>query len=144
VSAAVGWFVIESVGVLLFVENVSMTEILVVDDDAAIRVLLRYILHQNGYQVVLCNGLPAALDYLSRSLPRLVFCDLMLQTDSGLDLIMAIRALVPDAQLPIIAMTASSDPVLWRKACDAGANAHIIKPFDRASVSQLVAKWLKS
>src|SRR5436190_19632533 len=80
-----------------------MKNILVVDDEAAIRLVLNLALKQAGYVVrEACNGKEAS-QLLEQSLPDLLITDLSMPEMEGTELIQEVRTLYPG--MPIIAMS---------------------------------------
>ena len=100
--------------------------ILVVDDDADIRDLLRDYLARNGYRVTIAaNGrqLRAAVE---ASRPDLVILDLMLPGEDGLSLCRDLRA---SSSLPIIMLTARGEETDRIVGLEMGADDYLAKPF---------------
>ncbi len=74
-----------------------------------------------------------------------VLMDIRMPVMSGLDATAAIRELDrPDADLPIIAMTADAFTEDRQKCLKAGMNAHIAKPIDVKEVERLLEKFVKT
>jgi two-component system OmpR family response regulator len=101
--------------------------VLVVDDDAEIRSLLRDYLGRNGYRVTVAadgKGLWAALKTAS---PDLIVLDLMLPGDDGLSLCRALRA---QSDVPIIMLTARGEETDRIVGLELGADDYVSKPFN--------------
>ncbi|MBD5147262.1 MAG: response regulator, partial [Oscillibacter sp.] len=74
-----------------------------------------------------------------------ILMDLRMPIMSGYEATQAIRSLDrPDAQLPIIAMTADAFSEDIQRCLDYGMNAHIAKPIDMREVARILEKYLKS
>lgn len=82
------------------------TKILVVDDEAHIRMLYQEELQAEGYAVASSNGREPIMDVINREKPDLVLLDIKLEGNpkTGLDLLQTIRA--ENAKLPVILSTA--------------------------------------
>jgi DNA-binding response OmpR family regulator len=80
--------------------------VLVVEDDARIRVALRLALEEEGHQVEEAESGEDALDVTHRVTPDVVLVDIVLPGMSGLDLC---RALRKTSDVPIIVVTARAD-----------------------------------
>ena len=78
-------------------------EVLVVDDEPAVRTVLDLALGKAGHRATVCDSGPAALDWLSRSTPELALIDLSLPKVQGLAVFAAVRAAKPE--LPIIVIS---------------------------------------
>jgi two-component system OmpR family response regulator len=101
--------------------------ILVVDDDAEIRNLLRDYLQKQGYRVTAVadgRGLRAAVD---GSRPDVIILDLMLPGEDGLTLCRDLRA---RSDVPIIMLTARGDETDRIVGLELGADDYVAKPFN--------------
>jgi len=100
--------------------------ILVIEDDAAIRRVLRISLQAGGYEVLEAEAAAPGISIIGTEAPRVVILDLGLPDTDGLDVIKHVREW---SQVPIIVLSArgrESDKV---KALDRGANDYLTKPF---------------
>ena len=102
-------------------------KILVVDDDAAIRRLLRNTLERAGYAVVEAHDGREALAKAAAEHPNGVLLDLGLPDRDGLSLIPLLRADDNGVLLVVSARDATDEKVT---ALDLGADDYVIKPFD--------------
>ena len=114
--------------------------ILIVDDDAGIRLSLRLLLTRNGYDVAMASNPKEAIDFIRSATPRLVLLDMNFSRattgDEGLTLLKQIKVFHP--QLPVILMTAWGSIPLAVEGIHAGAFDFITKPWDNASLLQRV------
>lgn len=99
----------------------------VVDDDTEIRKLLDEYLTLSGYEVRCYGNAAEAEKWLARLRPDLLVLDLMLPGISGLDLCRRLRKTGDD--IPIIMLTALSEPMERVLGIEAGADDYIGKPF---------------
>ena len=100
--------------------------ILVVDDDAEIRSLLRDYLQKQGYRVTAVadgRGLRAAIE---TSYPDVIILDVMLPGKDGLTLCRELRA---RSEVPIIMLTARGDETDRIVGLELGADDYVAKPF---------------
>ncbi len=111
--------------------------VLVVEDDADIRELIRYNLAEEGFTVDEAGDGPQALDRIQRRMPDLVVLDLMLPGMPGLDICRRIRSAPATAQLPILIVTAKGTEVDRVLGLEMGADDYVVKPF---SPRELVAR----
>src|SRR5436309_14811947 len=101
--------------------------ILVVDDDAPIRRMLRRTLAAEGYEVETAADGGEALAAVERSVPDLLVLDVAMPGVDGLDVCRRVRR--AGLGLPILLLTAR-DAVADRVAgLDAGADDYLVKPF---------------
>jgi len=106
--------------------------LLIVEDDAEMRDLLRKVLEKEGYDVsVAADGHEAAAS-LSRSLFDLVVTDMLMPEDGGLELLRVVRETQP--RLPVIIITAFGDWGSYSRALELGAAAFISKPLRLAEL----------
>src|SRR5438270_3665774 len=111
--------------------------ILIVEDEEALTLLLRYNLETQGYEVeTIARGDEADLK-LKEGTPDLVILDWMLPGLSGIELCRRLRAQPETRQLPIIMLTARGEESERIRGLATGADDYIVKPF---SVPELVAR----
>ena len=87
----------------------TQDHVLVVDDDAEIRNLLREYLQKNGFRVTLAAEGKAMWSTLEHATPHIVILDLMLPGDDGLTLCRDLRA---RSSLPVIMLTARGEEMI--------------------------------
>ncbi|WP_129668247.1 response regulator transcription factor [Phytoactinopolyspora endophytica] len=109
--------------------------VLVVDDDRAVRESLRRSLAFNGYQVQLAEDGESALRYVSNQQPDAVILDVMMPGLDGLATCRALRAAGND--VPILMLTARDDISDRVSGLDAGADDYLPKPF---ALEELLAR----
>jgi CheY-like chemotaxis protein len=106
--------------------------VLVVDDMADTRRIMRRVLERDGIRVVEATTGEEAIETISRDRPDLVVLDLRLPGISGFDVARWLRS-QPDpalARTVLLACSASVQPDIQREALDAGCDAFEGKPFD--------------
>lgn len=102
-------------------------KILIVDDSALSRRTLRRILETAGYEVVEADDGMTALEVYFLEKPSLVLLDLVMKGMYGLDVLVKLREMDPDARVVVASADIQSST---RKMVDeAGAHAFINKPF---------------
>ncbi|MGE5168940.1 MAG: phosphate regulon transcriptional regulator PhoB [Rudaea sp.] len=106
-----------------------MPIILVVEDEPAIRELLKVNLVDEGYDVEEANDAEAAQQALARKLPDLVLLDWMLPGQSGLALARRLRGDTRTRDLPIIMVTARADEADKVAGLEAWVDDYVTKPF---------------
>jgi len=107
---------------------VSTANILMIDDEAAIRESIETLLTLEGFTVSLAPDGPTGLDLLSRNHYDLLLLDLALPGESGIDLLPRIKELRPE--LPVIMITAYGTVGNVVDAIRAGAENFVQKPWD--------------
>lgn len=103
-------------------------QILVVEDDAALREAVCFTLEMAGHTVVGVDGGPAALECIAQQVFNIVISDLRMDPMDGLQLLAEIRSRAP--QLPVLLMTAYGDVQKAVEAMRGGACDFLMKPFE--------------
>src|SRR5215218_1129544 len=111
--------------------------ILIVEDEEALTLLLRYNLEAEGYGVETVPRGDEADLLLKERTPDLVILDWMLPGLSGIELCRRLRARPDTRQLPIIMLTARGEESERVRGLSTGADDYIVKPF---SVPELLAR----
>ncbi|MGH7059549.1 MAG: response regulator, partial [Stellaceae bacterium] len=101
--------------------------LLVVDDDARLRELLRRYLADNGFRVTTAADAREARQALSRFAFDLVVLDVMMPGESGLDLTRALRR---EGRVPVLLLTAMAEPEDRVNGLELGAEDYVAKPFE--------------
>jgi DNA-binding response OmpR family regulator len=107
----------------------ARARVLLVEDEADIRELIRYSLVQGGFQVEeACDG-AEALEKLQTFAPDLIVLDLMLPGMLGLEVCQRLRARTDTAHLPILVVSAKSNASDKALGLELGADDYVTKPF---------------
>jgi two-component system, OmpR family, response regulator len=101
--------------------------VLVVDDDAEIRDLLREYLEKNGYRVTTVADGKGMWTALEPGRPDIVVLDLMLPGDDGLTLCRKLRS---RSEVPVIMLTARGEETDRIVGLEVGADDYLAKPFN--------------
>ena len=107
--------------------------VLVCDDTASIRLLIRINLELAGFEVLECTDGRAALDLLNRHrkrLPRVLILDAQMRRLDGWDTMAELRADPVFAKLPVLMVTAALQQRERERSVAAGVDAFLPKPFD--------------
>ena len=116
--------------------------VLIVDDAAFMRMMIKDILVKNGFEVVgeASNGLEAVKVYQEVK-PDIVTMDITMPEMSGIEAVKAIRKIDPNAK--IIMCSAMGQQAMVMEAIQAGARDFIVKPFQSDRVLDALNKVLK-
>jgi len=117
--------------------------VLVVEDEAGIRELLKFALSREGYRVNVCSSAEEAEKVLEKSIPDLVLLDLMLPGKDGFTFCKELRANAKTAELPVIMVTARSEDADIVAGLEIGADDYISKPFSPRVLSARVKATLR-
>ncbi len=112
-------------------------KILVVDDEAHIRQLLKYNLQLDGHVVLLAENGKVALDKVKEN-PDLILLDIMMPEQDGLETCRLLKADVKTRDIPVFFLTARSQTTDIEKAFQAGGNDYLTKPFDPNTLNDII------
>ncbi|NNL94281.1 MAG: response regulator, partial [Xanthomonadales bacterium] len=113
------------------------TSVLIVDDESAIREMVRFSLQNAGMVVTGVDNARNALDAISENRPDIILMDWMMPGISGLELTRRLRREPATAEIPVIMLTAKiteDDKVL---GLESGCDDYVLKPF---SPRELIAR----
>ncbi len=122
-------------------------KILIVDEVAANRAMLRDLLIGLGFETCEAADGQEALDKAQAIRPDMVLMDIIMPVMNGLEATRRMRQ-IPDLQhMPIIILSASVTPEELKKSLAAGANAFLTKPIEHVQLLQLMGlqlglKWI--
>ena len=113
--------------------------VLVVDDDAAVRTVVRWQLNDAGFRVVEADDGPSALHRIRDDSPALIVLDLSLPRLGGLDVLRAVRGgLAGRSDTPIIVLSGRSGETDRIVGLDLGADDYLVKPFSPGELAARV------
>lgn len=122
--------------------NDKKTRILIIDDDAGFRDLLRIHLSSAGYQVQVAEDGVAGGRALLAQTPDLVVSDLNMPFLNGFELLSLLRADAETASIPVILLSGRSDGDTMAKAVELGAADFLIKPVTRDQLMESIEACL--
>ena len=117
-----------------------MAQVLLVEDDAAIRTALTRALRELGHAVeAVGSGMPALTAAVEHK-PDVVLLDLCLPDIDGADVLSMLRAV---SDIPVIIATARDDETEMVRLLDLGADDYVIKPFTAAQLNARIKAVLR-
>ena len=105
-----------------------MFNILVVEDDAALRKMMQSVLQRNGYRTLLAEDGEAALAVLEREQADLIITDIMMPNMDGYELTELLRQ--SNYNMPILMVTVKESYTDKHRGFSAGIDDYMVKPFD--------------
>jgi two-component system, NtrC family, nitrogen regulation response regulator GlnG len=114
--------------------------ILVADDDAAIRTVLNQALSRAGYEVRSTGNAATLWRWISQGDGDLIITDVVLPDESAFDLLPRIKKARPD--LPVLIMSAQNTFMTAIRASERGAYEYLPKPFDLKELTSIVGRAL--
>ncbi len=119
-------------------ENLTLNQILLIDDDNSLRRVIEFQLQEAGYQVLTARDGQQGLAAFRQHRPPLVITDVQMPGISGYDVLQEVLSLEP--QTLVIIVTAFSTVAQAVDAMKVGAYDYLAKPFSRDQLCLTVAK----
>ena len=114
---------------------ISNLTVLMIDDEPMLTDVVQAYLEDAGYtHLVAINDPCVALETARRCKPSLVLLDLMMPKVSGFEILEQLRADEQLRYVPVIVLTAASDPATKLRALDLGATEFLAKPVDASEL----------
>ena len=111
--------------------------VLVVEDEAAQREVLRYNLEAEGFRVASAGNGEEALMMLDEESPDVVVLDWMLPNLSGIEVCRQIKTRTETRGVPVIMLSARSEEIDRVRGLETGADDYVVKPY---SLRELMAR----
>ena len=121
-----------------------MATIMIIDDDANIRAVLKYRFEREKYNVKLATNGVDALEKVSIQKPDLIILDLMMPEMDGLQFLSLLKGDRQTNNIPVIILTALGHTPHGKKARELGAISLIVKPFSPRYLVEEVKRVLVS
>jgi two-component system phosphate regulon response regulator PhoB len=121
-----------------------MARILVVEDDVDISRLLELRLRKAGHEVSSAPDGVIGLEAIRTAPPELVVLDWMMPRMNGLEVCAAVRDDEQLHELPILMLTAKTQPQDLDRALSSGADDYLMKPFESAEFLARVEALLQA
>jgi CheY-like chemotaxis protein len=119
-----------------------MANILVIDDDKDFRNMVKLMLTRLGHAPTLAAHGEDALALAASNSYDIVICDLMMPEIDGYEVTRRLRTNIRTQNLPILFLTARSQPADREGAFEAGADAYITKPFEPRDLANKLSELL--
>ena len=118
-------------------------KILVIEDEAQIRINITLMLKGEGYEVSAAENGRRGVEVAREFMPDLVLCDVMMPELDGFGVLDALRADGRFADLPFVFLTALDDRASMRRGMNLGADDYLTKPFTRDDLLETVGSRFK-
>ena len=112
--------------------------VLVADDEVAVSKLIRYVLENAGFNVIIIQDGGEVLDHINKETPDLILLDLMLPTISGFEILGKIRENEKLKNLPVIVLTCRGQEEDKQKAIHLGVTEYLTKPFSPSGLIDII------
>lgn len=121
-----------------------LPKVLLVDDEPNILLSLKFLMQNEGYEVLVAENGDKALAIARERRPDLVVLDVMLPSPNGYEVCQAMRADPQLTGLYIMMLTAKSNPAEREKGLAMGADDYVSKPFSNRELVDKVRLILAS
>lgn len=123
--------------------DLAAQTILVIDDQAFVRTIVRSMLEQLGVTSVLeaCDG-TEAINIVNKHLPDIIICDVQMRPTDGFDFVRMLRSLPQSAKVPVVMLTAHADSATVKKARELDIDDFISKPVLPTTLGQTLTQVL--
>ena len=118
----------------------NKTKVMVVDDNAEVRLFFKNVLDVLQYDSVLAENGIEALKIFKDVNPDIVFLDIKMPFIDGLEILSRMRHLDDNKRIPIIMITGYHDQAITSKVIKLGAFDYISKPIDFDDIKSLCEK----
>jgi adenylate cyclase len=112
--------------------------VLVIDDDATVRDLMRRYLSREGFDVVTAAGGQEGLEFARELHPSVITLDVFMPDLDGWSVLQALKKDAELRRIPVIMMTISDEK---QKGITLGASGYLTKPVDRGQLAQLLDRF---
>ncbi|KCV81524.1 response regulator [Actibacterium atlanticum] len=119
-------------------------KLLVVDDIATNRIILKVLLNDACYEVIQADSGAAAIELARAEKPDLILLDLMMIDMDGVEVCEILKADPQTAAIPIIVVTAARDVSEKVRALEGGADEFLSKPLDEVTLLARVRNLLRA
>ncbi len=111
------------------VDNDDRPLLLVIDDNADIRMLIRELL-STDYRIIEAQDGRQGIRLASKYVPDLIICDVMMPVMDGMECCRLIKEEISTSHIPILMLTACSMDEQRIQGYESGADGYLSKPFD--------------
>lgn len=122
----------------------SQPKILIADDEIDYVEILTSLLEAHGFEIVVAHEGVRAIEVAHKQKPNLIILDLQMPAGTGQMVLQYLRSKPDTHAIPVIVMTASSDPEAEPMVRALGAQAFIQKPYDNEILLAKIRSLIKS
>ena len=123
-------------------ENETQPLALIIEDQPDVATYLRAYL-QSSYRVVVVSDGHRGLAQAWELVPDVIICDVMLPGKNGFEVCRALKQDLRSSHIPILMLTARADQAGRQAGLEAGADAYLVKPFQREELSLRLRKLIE-
>jgi DNA-binding response OmpR family regulator len=122
----------------------AMGRVLVIEDDPAVRHILRVVLEQAGHEVIDADDGSRGLALAQRRSPGVIILDVMMPFMDGFAVLEALREDERTVSIPVLMLSAMQHEPVEEQCYRLGAKAYIRKPFDQGMLLGTIEELLSA
>lgn len=126
-----------------FFWKAMITSVLYIEDDPGSQRLVKRVLEQHNFQVHLASEGLAGITVAREMAPQIILMDMNLPDMNGREITTRLRDLPNFRKVPIVALSANSDPGHRERALAAGCDGYLTKPIDVLTFHERVCAYLQ-
>jgi two-component system, NtrC family, response regulator AtoC len=119
-----------------------MAKVLVIDDEANVRMVTNLLLTRMGHQVLLADNGQLGLQLFRQELPDVIVLDVKMPEMDGIEVLKQIRRV--DLKQPVIVLTGDNSPETEREVRALGVSEFIVKGSSLASLGETLKRMIKA
>jgi two-component system, NtrC family, response regulator AtoC len=119
-----------------------MAKVLVIDDEANVRMVTDLLLTRMGHQVLLADNGQLGLQLFRQELPDVIVLDVKMPEMDGIEVLKQIRRV--DLKQPVIVLTGDNSPETEREVRALGVSEFIVKGSSLASLGETLKRMIKA
>lgn len=123
--------------------NNGLKKVLIVDDEKAMRFMLKECIEDAGYKAIVASGGEEALDIVDEQNPSLILLDVMMPEMSGIEVCRKLRGDPKTSRIKIIMVSARGQEKEKKEGLEAGADLYISKPFNYLDLLESINELMK-
>lgn len=132
-------------GLVKLCKELSMSKILVVDDDLDLTKVVKLFLESHSYEVIVAHEGLRAIECAHRQQPDLILLDLKIPVGKGGDVLKALQAKPETDQIPVLILTGlDMDELEKTRLLKQGAKQILMKPYQEIELLSAIQAHLKS
>lgn len=122
----------------------TANRILVVEDNEVSLAMIVDMLKIHNHKIMVARNGEEAIAIATKEKPELILMDIMMPVMDGIEATKRLRTIADFANIPIIALTASTGDEAARKQIEAGCDAHLAKPIRMNELFAIIGKFLNT
>ncbi len=126
----------------IVIEAVGRRLVMCIDDDPSIVEFVGLVAKGKDALFVGANSAEEAMPIIRRDRPDLIFLDILMPGEDGVEFCRRLRQEIPDYKSPIVFLTANHSEESVASAIAAGGNDYLVKPISAQDVLLRVVRWL--